>query len=56
MVNYGKALDVFYEPVKIMVYPKLILFKHIKEKNTKQTRKNFRHRHFFVSTDEIYAI
>ena len=30
--NYGRALDVFYEPVKIMVYLKLILFKHIKEK------------------------
>ena len=32
VVNYGRALDVFYEPVKIMVYLKLILFKYIKEK------------------------
>lgn len=48
MVNYGRALDVFYEPVKIMVYLKLILFKHIKEEKNKTNKKKF--------SDEIYAI
>lgn len=48
VVNYGRALDVFYEPVKIMVYLKLILFKHIKEEKNKTNKKKF--------SDEIYAI
>ena len=41
MVNYGRALDVFYEPVKIMVHLKLILFKYIKEKKKNKQEKIF---------------